>query len=394
MEGNRLDMEHIYLDHAATTPVHPTVLNKINELTSDIYGNPSSIHQAGRKSRKYLDDARRIMARSIHANDKEIIFTGSGTEADNLAIIGSALKNRQNGNHVITTEQEHHAVLHAFEMLKELDFQVTYLPVDKHGKVRIEDVQQALTDETILVSVMFVNNETGVIQPIKEIGECLSDHQAYFHTDAVQAYGLLEIDVDELHVDLLTTSAHKIYGPKGIGFLYNRHDVPLRSLTVGGNQEHVRRAGTENMMGIIGFQQAVELVIDERKERFEKYKHYRNVFLQCLDDEGVSYTINGDNTHSIPSIVNISFPEISVEALLMNLDLAGISASSGSACTAGSIQPSHVLVAMYGENDTRITSSIRFSFGRLNSTKNSEEAAKRIAAVIKRMHQGGAINEK
>ncbi|HLR03799.1 MAG TPA: cysteine desulfurase family protein [Virgibacillus sp.] len=387
-------MEHIYLDHAATTPVHPTVLDKINELTLDIYGNPSSIHHAGRKARKYLDEARRVIARSIHATEKEIIFTGSGTEADNLAIIGTALKNKHNGKHVITTEQEHHAVLHAFELLEEMGFQVTYLPVDEKGLLHLEDLEQALTDETILVSVMFVNNETGVIQPIKEIGECLADHQAYFHTDAVQAYGLLDVDVNDLQVDLLTTSAHKIYGPKGIGFLYIQNDVPIKSLAVGGNQEHVRRAGTENMMGIIGFQKAVELIEDEREERMDEFKHYRNVFLQSLEEEGVSFTINGDITRSIPSIINISFPGISVEPLLMNLDLAGISASSGSACTAGSIQPSHVLVAMYGENDKRIANSVRFSFGSLNSTSISQEAAERISEVIKRMQQGGATNEK
>lgn len=381
-----MEMERIYLDHAATTPVHQTVLNKINEITPEAYGNPSSIHQTGRMAKKHLDAAKHVMAASIHANDNEIIFTSSGTEADNLAIVGTALKNKESGNHLITTKQEHHAVLHAFEMLEELGFRVTYLPVNEKGKVQVEDVQQALTNETILVSIMFVNNETGVIQPIREIGEVLMNHQAYFHTDAVQAYGLLEVNVDELQVDLLTTSAHKIYGPKGIGFLYIRKGVPIKALTVGGNQEHVHRAGTENIMGIIGFQQAVELVSEQRTERYDTYKNYRDAFLKRLDEDKIAYAINGDNENRIPSIVNLSFQDISVEAFLMNLDLAGVSASSGSACTAGSIQASHVLVAMYGEEDMRISNSIRFSFGMLNSTESSIDAAERIAAIIKRMN--------
>jgi len=380
-------MEQIYLDHAATTPIHPTVLEKINNVSSDVFGNPSSIHQIGRKTRKYLDGARHILAKSIHDNENEIVFTSGGTEADNLAIIGTALKNRQNGNHVITTEQEHHAVLHAFEMLEELDFRVTYLPVNEKGIVRMEDLKQALTDDTILVSVMFVNNETGTIQPIKEIGELLFDHQAYFHTDAVQAYGLLDIDVEDLHVDLLATSAHKIYGPKGIGFLYIRNGVHVKSLTVGGNQEHLHRAGTENISGIIGFQHSVQLLSHERTHRFDIYRQYRESFLKALDEHDITYTINGDEVNGLPSILNISFPGISVEALLMNLDLAGISASSGSACTAGSIQPSHVLVAMYGKDDERIHSSVRFSFGNLNSTENIKEAAKRTAVIINRMEK-------
>lgn len=378
-------MEQIYLDHAATTPVHQAVLGKINDIMPDLYGNPSSIHQTGRMTKRYLEEARSTMAQSIGADDKEIIFTSSGTEADNLAIIGTALKNKEKGKHLITSAQEHHGVLHAFEMLENEGFLVTYLPVQKDGRVSARDVQEALTSETILVSVMYVNNETGVIQPIQEIGELLQKHQAYFHTDAVQAYGLLEIDVEALHVDLLTTSAHKIYGPKGVGFLYADSQVSLAPLTFGGNQEHKRRAGTENMMGILGFEKAVGLVNEHRLERNETYGVCKDAFLNVLDEEGIDYHINGDRNSSIASIVNISFPGLALEAFLMNLDLAGVSASSGSACTAGTIQTSHVLEAMYGRDDARTDNAIRFSFGMLNTVENSQEAARRTANVVKRM---------
>ncbi|HEY4601204.1 MAG TPA: cysteine desulfurase family protein [Cerasibacillus sp.] len=378
-------MQPIYLDHAATTPLHPDVIKKMHSTMETVFGNPSSIHAYGRKARQILDEARGTVAKSIHASEKDIYFTSGGTEADNLALIGTALANKDKGNHIITTKQEHHAVLHAVEFLEQNGFNVTYLPVDEFGGVSVEEVKQSLTDETILVSVMYVNNETGMIQPIAEIGELLKDHQAYFHTDAVQAYGIIDINVHDMNIDLLTTSAHKINGPKGIGFLYADEKVQMSPLAFGGEQERKRRPGTENIVNVAGFQKAVELMLESKKTRQSVYEDYRNLFLDTLKEEGVSFSINGDLSQSVPNIVNLSFPGTQVESFLTNLDLEGIAASSGSACTAGTVDPSHVLVAMYSQNDPRTNNSIRFSFGIENNQENIKEAARRIALIVERL---------
>lgn len=378
-------MKPIYLDHAATTPMDKEVVDTMYPIYSEVFGNPSSIHSFGRKARQHLDASRCVMAESIHAFEKEIIFTSGGTEADNLALIGTALGNRNKGNHIITTEQEHHATLHTAKRLQKLGFSLTYLPVYEDGKIKIADLQAALTDETILVSVMYVNNETGVIQPIREIGILLKDHQAYFHTDAVQAFGLMDIHVKEMGIDMLTVTAHKINGPKGIGFLYVNEAVPLSALQFGGEQERKRRAGTENVVGAVGFQKAVELATEQREERRTRYQSYKTLFIKELKDSGISFTVNGDPDSMIASIVNISFLGMNVESLLTNFDLEGIAASSGSACTAGSVEPSHVLIAMYGENNACTTNSIRFSFGIYNSTGNIKEAASRVVKIVKRL---------
>ncbi|MFS0672906.1 cysteine desulfurase family protein [Ornithinibacillus sp. 179-J 7C1 HS] len=378
-------MEHIYLDHAATTPMDKRVVEEMLPVYKEVFGNPSSVHSFGRKARQLLDTGRRVLADSIRANEKEIIFTSGGTEADNLALIGTAKANQHKGNHIITSVIEHHATLHTAEYLEKEGFEVTYLPVNKDGKVSVSDLKQALRDDTILVSIMYVNNETGIIQPIHEIGAILKDHQAYFHTDAVQAYGTLEINVNELGVDLLSVSAHKINGPKGIGFLYAKEGIKINALQFGGEQERKRRPGTENVVGVVGFKTAVELMIEERETRNQTYEGYKQLFLQILKDEGIHLDINGDINCTIPSTVNISFPGTNVEKLLANFDLSGVAASSGSACTAGSVEPSHVLSAIYGENDPCTTNSIRFSFGSANTRENVEEAAYRIAKIIKRL---------
>ncbi|WP_163970092.1 cysteine desulfurase family protein [Oceanobacillus halotolerans] len=378
-------METIYLDHAATTPVHKDVVDAMYPIYNDVFGNPSSVHSYGRKARQHLDGARQVIAKSIHAREKEIIFTSGGTEADNLALIGTAMSNKAKGNHIITTSQEHHATLHTANYLEKLGFQVTYLPVGTDGKVLVQDLVDVLTDDTILVSIMYVNNETGVIQPIKEIGELLKDHQAHFHSDAVQAYGSIDIHVDNLGLDLLTASSHKINGPKGIGFLYAREGISLQALQYGGEQERKRRPGTENVVSAVGFQKAVELAMNHRQDREHQYKQYKEHFLSVLSEFGVHFQLNGDQENAVPTIVNISFPGTNVEALLTNFDLDGIAASSGSACTAGSIDPSHVLSAMFGEEDDRTTNSIRFSFGLVNTMENVEEAAKRVAKIVKRL---------
>lgn len=378
-------MNAIYLDHAATTPVHPAVIERMTEVLTTNFGNPSSIHSFGRKARQLLDQARSICAQSIGADDKEIIFTSGGTESDNLAILGTAFANKHKGKHIITTKIEHHATLYTIQHLEKNGYDVTYLDVGETGRIDPLDVEKNLREDTILVSIMMVNNETGIIQPIKEIGEILNHHPAYFHTDAVQAFGLLPIDVDELHVDLLSVSSHKINGPKGLGFLFARQDVSLQTLQFGGEQERKRRAGTENMAGIAGFAKAIEIMQKTREDNMKLYQGFRSLFIETLKENKITFSINGKKSDRVPNIINISFPNMNVETLLTNFDLSGVAASSGSACTAGSVEPSHVLTAMYQADHPCTTNSIRFSFGLANNTENVKEAAERVAAIIQRL---------
>ncbi|NNU95943.1 cysteine desulfurase family protein [Anoxybacillus sp. EFIL] len=378
-------MERIYFDHAATSPVHPQVVEAMIPYMTTYFGNPSSIHSFGRESRRALDEARETIAKTIGAKGNEIIFTSGGTEADNLALVGVAMANRDEGRHIITTSIEHHAVLNTCKYLQKQGFDVTYLPVDEHGIISVEQLKSALRDDTIIVSVMFGNNETGVLQPIHDIGQLLRDHGAYFHTDAVQAYGLVPIDVRELGIDLLSVSSHKINGPKGVGFLYVREGVRLTPHIYGGEQERKRRAGTENVPGIVGLQKAAELAQQTMAEKRALYEQFQKVMLTTFAQEGIHYAINGHETCRLPHVLNVSFFGTNVEALLVNLDLAGIAASSGSACTAGSIDPSHVLVAMYGNESELIRSSVRFSFGYGNTLEQVERAAYDIVKIVKRL---------
>lgn len=378
-------MQHIYLDHAATSPMHPDVVKSMLPFMTEAFGNPSSIHFFGRKSRHAVDEARQTIADSINAKPNEIIFTSGGTEADNLAIIGTAMKMQGKGKHIITSAIEHHAVLHTCENLEKQGFTVTYLPVNEAGLVSVKDVEAALTPETILVTIMFGNNEVGAIQPIKEIGELLQDHQAVFHTDAVQAYGLVDIDVNHYKIDLLSVSAHKINGPKGTGFLFMREGVKLAPLLFGGEQEKKRRAGTENVAGIIGLQTAAQLAKKTMREKKALYQDFKEAFVSVLKEKDISFEVNGDLAKSLPHVLNIYFPGTNVESMLVNLDLEGIAASSGSACTAGSIDPSHVLVAMFGKDSDRIASSIRFSFGIGNTIEDIKTAALETAKIVSRL---------
>lgn len=383
-----MSLERIYLDHAATSPAHRAVVERMVTIMTDTFGNPSSIHFFGRQSRQVLDEARETVAKSIGAKPAEIIFTSGGTEADNLALIGAAFANREKGRHLITTAIEHHAVLHACRYLESEGFDVTYLLVDERGKISLADLQRALRDDTIIVSVMFGNNETGVLQPIEAIGQLLKDHPAYFHTDAVQAYGLVPIDVNELGVDLLSVSAHKINGPKGVGFLYAREHVKLAPRAFGGEQERKRRAGTENVAGVAGLAKAVEIAQETMTTKQSEYRALKAKMLTIFAESGIRYDVNGDEEMSLPHILNVAFPGTDVESMLVNLDLAGIAASSGSACTAGSIDPSHVLVAMFGKNSDRIRSSIRFSFGLGNTEAQIEKAAYETVNIVKRLTNG------
>ncbi|MEE4534543.1 cysteine desulfurase family protein [Bacillus velezensis] len=378
-------MERIYLDHAATSPMDERVLEEMKPHFFGSFGNPSSIHSFGRESRKWVDEARADIAREISAKEQEIIFTSGGTEADNLAIFGTAAARKNEGKHIITTAVEHHAVLHACEKLEEDGFEVTYLIPGPSGRINANQVKEALRDDTILVTVMYGNNEVGTIQPIDEIGELLSGHQAYFHTDAVQAFGYMPIDVKKSRIDMLSVSGHKLNGPKGTGFLYVNQEVKLSPILLGGEQERKRRAGTENVPGIAGLKEAVVLSNREREEKTAKYKEFKNIIMSTLEKSGVTAEVNGDAEKCLPHILNLYFPGVPVEALLVNLDMEGIAVSSGSACTAGSVLPSHVLTAMFGSESGRLTSSIRLSFGLGNTAEQIETAAEKLAAVVKRL---------
>ncbi|MFF5995549.1 cysteine desulfurase family protein [Lysinibacillus sp. KU-BSD001] len=378
-------MNTIYLDHAATTPMTQDVIARMTEAMAHVYGNASSIHAAGREARKHLDEARAVLAQSIHAKANDIIFTSGGTEADNMAIFGTAVARQQEGKHIITTQIEHHAVLHACQKLEKEGFDVTYLPVDQSGCVRVEDVASALREDTILVTIMYGNNEVGTIQPIQAIGELLKNHQATFHTDAVQAYGIEHLDVEALGVDLLSVSAHKINGPKGIGFLYVKQGVKLANLLFGGSQEKKRRAGTENIPAALGFATAIQLQVAAREVNRAKYQRFKQLLIKQFDEAKISYKVNGVLDDALPHVLNVSFAGTDVESFLINLDMAGVLVSSGSACTAGSIDPSHVLVSMFGEGAEELRSSIRFSFGQRLTDEDVIEAGKRTASIVKRL---------
>ncbi|MBQ6447939.1 MULTISPECIES: cysteine desulfurase family protein [unclassified Niallia] len=378
-------MEHIYVDHAATSPMHPKVIDKMYEIMKDQFGNPSSIHTYGRQARNILDNARAVIASSIGALENEIIFTSGGTEADNYAIFGIAEGKETKGKHIITTEIEHHAVLHACQELEKKGYEITYLPVNEYGVIDLNEFKTALREDTILVTIMYGNNEIGSIQPIKEIGLLLKEHPAVFHTDAVQAYGLEEIDVKEQHIDLLSVSSHKINGPKGIGFLYVRNGIKLNPRFFGGEQEKKRRAGTENVPSVAGFQLAVEIAEQDRFHKREQYKKYKEILIGILKENNISFKQNGLVDNTLPHVLNLSFPGTNVEAMLVNLDLAGIAASSGSACTAGSIEPSHVLVSMFGKESERTKNSIRFSFGLNNTEQQIEKVGHELVKIINRL---------
>ncbi|WVE52515.1 cysteine desulfurase family protein [Exiguobacterium sp. 9-2] len=369
-----------YFDHSATTPMRPEVLEAMTPYLLEQYGNPSSVHAAGRSARAAIDNARRQIAQELNAKPTELIFTSGGTESDNYAIFGAAEVAREKGRHLITTRFEHHAVLRAFEELEKQGYDVTYLDVPSSGVVSLTALQEAVREDTILVSIMFGNNEVGTIQPIAAIGQFLRERGILFHTDAVQVFGKQAIDVEALQVDLLSASGHKINGPKGIGLLYVRTGVKLATQTYGGEQERKRRAGTENVPGIVGLAKALELMIAERDQQQDHIKQLRSVLLTRLDESGVTYEVNG--VEGLPNVLNLYFPQIEIEPFLIMLDMRQMAVSSGSACTAGSVEPSHVLSAMYGE-DERTRASVRISFGHGNELAQVELLAQALQDVVK-----------
>ncbi len=386
-------MSEVYLDNAATTPMAPEVIKTMTEEMKHSWGNASTGYSYGRHSKLVMENSRHVIAQSINADDNEIVFTSGGTESDNTAIIQTALSRQQLGKHIITTAIEHEAVLKPLHFLEQHGFEVTYLPVNEYGEISLDDFKKALRDDTILVTIMTGNNEVGSRMPIHEIGEILKDHQAWFHTDAVQAYGLLPIDVKRDHIDMLSTSAHKLNGPKMIGFLYRRDGINFPSLIKGGDQETKRRAGTENVPAIAAFAKAVELDNPaEKQRRQERYYHFKQKIVHSLRDAGVDFEVNGKlDPDGLNHVLNLWFKGISTYVMQTDLDLAGIAVSGGSACTAGSIEPSHVLTAMYGKDSPRISQSIRISFGAMNT---EEDIDKLIAAVIKIVNKLKQINQR
>lgn len=368
MEENKL-MSEAYFDNAATTPMTKPVIEELMKQQENTWGNASTGYSYGREAKLVLENSRHIIAQSINAKDDEIIFTSGGTESDNTAVIQTALSRQKLGKHIITTAIEHEAILKPMHYLETLGFDVTYLPVDEKGNISLDDFKNALRDDTILVSIMMGNNEVGSRMPIHEIGEILKDHQAWFHTDAVQAYGLLPIDVQADHIDMLSTSAHKLNGPKMTGFLYRREGISFPSYIRGGDQETKRRAGTENVPAIAAFAKAVSIDTPEEKaKRQARYYHFKQLIVQRLTDAGVDFAVNGEiDPNNLNHVLNLWFKGISTYVMQTDLDLAGYAVSGGSACTAGSIEPSHVLTAMFGEDSPRISQSIRISFGALNT---------------------------
>ena len=337
----------IYLDNAATTKTAPEVVEAMLPYFSEFYGNPSSIYDLAGQSKEAVTKAREQIAGVLKAKKEEIYFTGSGTEADNWALKAAFEAYKNKGNHIITTKIEHHAILHTCDYLeKERGAKITYLDVDENGIIRLEDLEKAITPETILISIMFANNEIGSVQPVKEIGLIAKEHGILFHTDAVQAFCQLPIDVDECNIDMLSSSAHKINGPKGVGFLYIRKGVKIRSFIHGGAQERKRRAGTENVPGIVGYGAAAKRAAETMEERTAKERELRDYLIKRITEEIPYVKLNGDPVKRLPNNVNVSFRFVEGESLLLMLDGCGICASSGSACTSGSLDPSHVLLAI------------------------------------------------
>ena len=336
----------IYLDNAATTQVYPEVLEAMKPYFTEFYGNPSSIYSFAQEANKAVAGARETLANLIHANTEEIYFTGGGSESDNWALKATAEAYQEKGKHIITSKIEHHAILHTCEYLEKKGFEITYLDVDENGSIRLEELEQAIRQDTILISIMTANNEIGTVQPIAEIGQIARKHEVLFHTDAVQAFGHIDIDVDEMNIDMLSASGHKINGPKGIGLLYIRKGIKIRSFIHGGAQERARRAGTHNVPGIVGFAKAAELAKANLKERVQYETQLRDYLIERVLTEIPYSRLNGEPTKRLPNNANFCFRFIEGESMLILLDQKGIYASSGSACTSGSLDPSHVLLAI------------------------------------------------
>lgn len=373
----------VYADYAATTPVKTEVVDAMMEIYKEHYGNPSSIHSIGRDARKYLDQSRRKVAQLLGAKPHEVIFTSGATESNNTAIKGLVKANEQLGNHIITSKIEHHSVLHVFEQLEREGYDVTYLDVDDTGAVDLDQLRETITDKTILVSIMFVNNEVGTVQNMYDIEDIIAETNALFHVDAVQAIGHLEIDFHDFKIDTMSVTGHKFGGPKGAGILLVKDHTPLEFNQLGGEQETKRRAGTENVPQIVGLTKALELAVQHRDANNVHLMNLKELFLVSLQERAIPFELNGSMTDSTGHILNLYFPFIDVETMLTLLDLSNVYVSSGSACTAGSTTPSHVLAAMF-EDEERAKHSVRFSF---NEQMNEQQIKYIIAEIHKIYHK-------
>ncbi len=385
--------KYIYMDNSATTPVKKEVLDEMLPYFTEKYGNPSSIYSLGSQSKVAIEKAREKVAGALGADKNEIFFTAGGSESDNWAIKGIAFKHRNKGNHIITTKIEHHAILHTCEYLQKNGFEVTYLNVDKDGLIDLDELKNAITYKTILISIMFANNEIGTIQPIKEIGEIARKANVIFHTDAVQAIGHVKIDVKELNIDLLSLSAHKFYGPKGIGALYIRKGLQIDPLISGGGQERNKRAGTENVPGIVGLGKAIELAYENLEEHNEKLIRLRERLIKGIE-ENIKYTkLNGHRKNRLPGNVNFCFEFIEGESLLLSLDMEGIAASSGSACTSGTLDPSHVLLAI-GLPHEIAHGSLRLTLGDFNTEEEVDYVIEKLITIVERLRNMSPLYDK
>ncbi len=374
----------LYFDHAATTPLRTEALNAMMPYLTGDFGNPSGLYKAARTARKAMEAARKQVADALNARPEEIFFTGSGTESDNWAIRGAAEALTHKGRHIITSSIEHHAVLHTCKYMEKQGYSVTYLPVDEYGLVSPSDVEAAIRPDTVLITIMAANNEVGTVQPIAGIGEVARKHKVYFHTDAVQAGGHMPLDVQALNVDMLTLSAHKFYGPRGVGVLYVRSGVPVKPLLHGGAQERNRRAGTENVAGIVGTGAALSLAIREMPEETRRVTGLRDKLIRGLSEKIPHTKLNGHPEKRLPGNVNMSFSFIEGESLLMLLDMQGCSASTGSACSSGSLDPSHVLLAM-GDPQDLANSALRFTLGRYTTSGDMDALIELLPPIVERL---------
>lgn len=376
-------MENIYLDNSATTRIDDRVLEEMLPYLKNNYGNASSLYSLGRESKKAIEDARDKVAKFLNCKSSEIYFTSGGSESDNTAIKGIARANRKKGNHIITSKIEHRAVLETCKTLEKEGFEITYLDVDRYGRVDIEKLKSVIRKDTILISIMYANNEIGTIQDIEKIGKIARENGICFHTDAVQAVGILDIDVEKQNIDSLSLSAHKFYGPKGIGVLYVKKNIKFEKFIDGGHQERNKRAGTENVANIVGLAKALEIATESLQAHKNKISSLRDYFESNLKSKIENATINGDIENRLPGNSNISFLGVNGQDLLLNLDMLGICVSSGSACTSGSIDPSHVLTAI-GLDEEKAKSSIRISIGKYNTKEDIDYLIKNLVKIIKR----------
>ena len=385
-------MKNIYFDNSATTKLDEEVLKEMMPYLTEDYGNASSIYRLGRESRKAIEEAREKIAKAINCEPNEIYFTSGGSEADNTIIRGVAYQYKNKGNHIITSQIEHPAVLETCKQLEKEGFEVSYIGVDEKGRVKLEELQNAIKPETILITIMFTNNEIGTIQPIAEIGKIAKEHQIIFHTDSVQAVGTLDIDVEKMNIDSLSMSAHKFYGPKGIGALYVRKGVLFQKFMNGGHQERNRRAGTENTAAIVGMGKAIELAYEQAEDHRNKLSKLRDYYISQIQEKIPYIKINGDPENGLPGLSNISFRFIEGEGILLNLDLKGICASSGSACTSGSLDPSHVLLAI-GLPHEIAHGSIRISIGKYNTKEEVDYLIEQLVEIVERLRAMSPLYE-